>query len=137
MATPQKVTPADIQRGHMSDEVRIRGFVWFLVVFVGFAIVSNLVLYWVFGILLAGHERPEVSPLAESHATPPEPRLQGSAVHPPLPDEDLKTLEAAQQQELRRYGWVNQDAGIARVPIERAMEILVAQGLPTSRPSSQ
>ena len=36
------------------------------------------------------------------------------------------------QQELDRlnhYGWINKDAGIARIPIDRAMDILARTGL--------
>jgi hypothetical protein len=38
------------------------------------------------------------------------------------------TLRAAQKQQLAAYGWVDRDAGVARIPIERAMD-LRADGL--------
>ena len=55
---------------------------------------------------------------------PPEPRLQVSA------PKDLKLYKAAQGEILNSYGWVDQKAGILRIPIDRAMDILVQKGLP-------
>ena len=39
--------------------------------------------------------------------------------------EELATLRAQQQANLNGYGWVNQDEGVVRIPIERAMELTV------------
>jgi DNA-binding GntR family transcriptional regulator len=38
---------------------------------------------------------------------------------------------AAETAILHSYGWVDRDAGIVRIPIERAIEILAERGLPT------
>ncbi len=38
------------------------------------------------------------------------------------------TLRAKQKQQLTGYGWVDRDAGVARIPIERAID-LRAEGL--------
>jgi hypothetical protein len=35
-----------------------------------------------------------------------------------------------QENQLNSYGWVDEKAGVARIPIERAMELIVQQGLP-------
>jgi hypothetical protein len=37
-----------------------------------------------------------------------------------------------EEQILNTYGWVDQKAGIAHIPIERAMDMVVQQGLPTT-----
>jgi hypothetical protein len=55
---------------------------------------------------------------------PPEPRLQVSA------PKDLEQYKAAQGEILNSYGWIDQNAGVVRIPIERAMDILVQKGLP-------
>ncbi|MDB4935542.1 MAG: hypothetical protein JWP87_2514 [Labilithrix sp.] len=34
------------------------------------------------------------------------------------------TLRAAQREALEHYGWVDRDAGIARIPVERAMDMV-------------
>jgi hypothetical protein len=60
--------------------------------------------------------------------TPPEPRLEA---HPRAPRVRLRAEEDAI---LTTYGWVDKDRGLVRVPIDRAMELLVARGLPPSKP---
>jgi hypothetical protein len=55
---------------------------------------------------------------------PPEPRLQVSA------PKDLEQYKAAQDEILNSYGWVDQQAGIVRIPIDKAMDILVQKGFP-------
>ena len=37
-----------------------------------------------------------------------------------------------EEETLNTYGWVDQNAGIAHIPIDRAMEIIAEQGLPTA-----
>jgi hypothetical protein len=54
----------------------------------------------------------------------PEPRLQ---VAPQL---DLAEMRAREETELRSYGWVDQKAGVVRLPIDRAMELMVQRRLP-------
>ncbi|MDB6064255.1 MAG: hypothetical protein JWR26_463 [Pedosphaera sp.] len=65
--------------------------------------------------------------LSESRTRFPEPRLQ---ISPPL---DLKQMVASNDAQLNSYGWVDPKAGIVRIPIDRAMEILSQKGLPTRR----
>ncbi|MDX1644193.1 MAG: hypothetical protein R3244_07545 [Thermoanaerobaculia bacterium] len=50
---------------------------------------------------------------------PPSPRLQVQ------PAEDLRALRAEERAVLESYGWVDEAAGTARVPIDRAMELLL------------
>ncbi|MGA3008199.1 MAG: hypothetical protein ABSE59_09940 [Opitutaceae bacterium] len=37
----------------------------------------------------------------------------------------LKELRASEQTELTSYGWIDQKAGVVRLPIDRAMELTV------------
>ncbi|MCB0116804.1 MAG: hypothetical protein R2873_26970 [Caldilineaceae bacterium] len=37
---------------------------------------------------------------------------------------------AQQKEQLDSYGWVNQDEGVARIPVSKAMELVAEQGLP-------
>ncbi len=68
------------------------------------------------------------SPLAEIRPPmPPEPRLQVN------PAQDLQKLRAREETLLHRYEWIDREAQIVRIPIDRAMDLLVERGLP-SRP---
>jgi hypothetical protein len=50
----------------------------------------------------------------------------------PDPKVDLKALREREERDLTSYGWVNRQAGIVRIPIERAMQLIVERGLPVS-----
>jgi hypothetical protein len=51
----------------------------------------------------------------------PEPALQKA------PQNDLKNFEAEQRAALSGYAWIDRSHGIARVPIEDAMQIIAAR----------
>ncbi|HVI78539.1 MAG TPA: hypothetical protein VM715_10325 [Candidatus Acidoferrum sp.] len=53
----------------------------------------------------------------------PQPRLLTK------PGASLAELRAAEDADLNSYGWVDRNAGIARIPIDRAMQLLLARGL--------
>jgi len=55
---------------------------------------------------------------------PPEPRLQV------LSAQDREQVRTAEESVLHSYGWVNPLSGIVRIPIERAMQLIVERGLP-------
>ena len=47
-----------------------------------------------------------------------------------IPRVDLARLKKQELDRLNRYGWVDRKAGIAHIPIDRAMDILAETGLP-------
>lgn len=63
-------------------------------------------------------------------ALPPEPRLQ---VKPAV---DLERLRSYERGRLETFGWVDRDAQIAHIPIERAMQLLTLRGWPVPPPAS-
>jgi hypothetical protein len=62
--------------------------------------------------------------LDDPRRLPADPRLQ---VHPTLDAAELRRLE---HDQLTTYGWVDQQKGIVRIPVERAIELVAARGLP-------
>lgn len=62
-------------------------------------------------------------PMLETREIPPEPRLQV------VPAADLQRLRATEQELLTTYGWVDRERGIVRIPVERAMDLLLERGL--------
>jgi hypothetical protein len=42
--------------------------------------------------------------------------------------QEMRRIENAR---LQSYGWIDQTAGIARIPIDKAMELLATRGLPS------
>lgn len=65
--------------------------------------------------------RPAVNTEAELKGVP---RLQLA------PAEDLQAFRAREDAELTNYGWVDRTAGVVRIPVERAMELIAQRGLP-------
>lgn len=72
---------------------------------------------------------------------PPEPRLQGapttgstatSEVVSPLPLEEMRIYREQVEKKVSSYGWINKEAGVARIPIDRAKELIAEKGLPAS-----
>jgi hypothetical protein len=59
---------------------------------------------------------------------PPMPRLQVN------PYDDLRAFRQAEQAELETFKWIDKQAGIAQIPVERAIEILGERGLPVPPP---
>jgi hypothetical protein len=43
---------------------------------------------------------------------------------------DLKDYRADQERILKGYGWVDSQAGIVRIPVDRAMDLLLQKGYP-------
>lgn len=65
-----------------------------------------------------------VSRFATERVLPPEPRLQ---VDEPRTWQQQLALETSQ---IDRYGWVDPKAGVVRIPVERAIELVAERGLP-------
>lgn len=108
---------------------------------VSFAIGLGLTMAVVLGLvwLLVAHWKtwqiardPRPSPVAEANAPrlPPEPRLQSAPV------KDMDALRAREASILTTYGWVDRQAGVGRIPIDRAIDLVLEQGLPAARPEA-
>jgi hypothetical protein len=61
---------------------------------------------------------------AQSAGLFPGPRLQID------PGVDLATMRVRDARELNTYGWIDRQAGLVRIPIERAMQLIAERGLP-------
>jgi hypothetical protein len=68
------------------------------------------------------------SPLSYTREPTPEPHLVVN------PGQDLKAMRAAENAVLHSYDWVDKEQGVVRIPIDRAIAILAARGLP-ARPA--
>jgi hypothetical protein len=125
MGDEHRQPPAPVER--FDTELDVKSIVGFGV---GLAVVTLVVLalMWGMGIVFKQAEeakdRPP-SPLAEALADPipPGPRLQSA------PPRDMDELRAQDREMLTTYGWVDQAGGVARIPVERAMSILLEKGV--------
>ena len=46
----------------------------------------------------------------------------------PLMPEELRRLKSQQMGEINSYRWISEKDGVVRIPIERAMELVVEEG---------
>jgi hypothetical protein len=114
---------------HEERDIRLRPIVWAGAALVVLAIVVHVGLAWLFDYFTERRTRLEgppapTAPIAWPRQLPAGPRLQID------PHQDLQQLLSAEATILQRYDWVDHEAGIARIPIARAMELLAERGLP-------
>ncbi|AEH90824.1 hypothetical protein [Mesorhizobium opportunistum] len=75
------------------------------------------------GMKLAFNTTPTWLPLS-ANTSPENPELQTA------PKQDLISFRAEEDRQLKMLGWVDRNAGIARIPIDDAMWAVVSNGLP-------
>ena len=112
------------EQGYEPTDVSIRGVMWVAVIFAAAVALSAVVLAGLLGLFTALREPAVVSPLERTTLLPPEPRLEAR------PLDTLEQVRAREQELLQGYAWVDREAGVARIPIERAMAILAERGWP-------
>jgi len=64
---------------------------------------------------------------------------QATFPNPKLEEDErgqLNDIRKAEESTLYSYGWVDEDAGTVRIPIDRAMDLLVQRGLPVRPPDN-
>ncbi len=116
---------ASVTPDHHESELNVRAIVLVAVGLAALALGVQPLLWVHLKALWAARQAsmPPPSPVARAlPPAPPEPRLQTS------PTDDLKALRAAEDAQLNGYAWVDRQAGVVRIPIERAMELLAAEG---------
>lgn len=113
---------------HEERDVNVRGILLFAFWLFAAAVIIHIALWGFFKFLekQAAARDPRPSPVAEQRTNKfPEPKLQ------PNPVEDLARMRGREGETLHKYGWVNRQAGVTHIPIERAMELVVQRGLPS------
>jgi len=112
--------------GYERREVDIRVIIWSTVTLAVVVFLTCLFTVWLFDVTYhLTSPKPRVSTMARPDELPPNPRLQE---HPAV---ELQILRRHEDEILNSYGWVDQKAGVVRIPIDKAMDLLVQKGLPT------
>jgi hypothetical protein len=112
---------------HEESDVNLRAIIWFVVVLTAIVLVTDVAMWGLFKALAYYdvENDPPVSPLFVGAGKPlPPPGLQTT------PWTDLTHYRAEANAYLHSYGWVDEKAGVARIPIEKAKAMLLKQGLP-------
>ena len=107
-------------RGHQEDRVSIRSILLFGLGLVAVVVVIFVVLAAMMGRFATLDQRREARRpdlFANEQGLYPGPRLQRA------PDLDMRQMRREVRERLDSYGWVDREAGIAHIPIDRAIEI--------------
>jgi hypothetical protein len=113
---------------HEVGEVSGRRIGWTAAALVAMLGIVALAAWAVLAVLRGDRATPVASPPAAA-ARMPHPRLQSE------PSRDLDALRKEKTALLHEYRWLDRDAGVVRIPIERAMELLAARSGATRHPA--
>jgi hypothetical protein len=133
MGTEGEIRPKDLRNPETHHETRTfntRGvllFLAFMVVFalfIHFAVRGLMAVYSRSAPLMRTAENPIMT--SPPSVSPPPPVLQ------PDPVADLHEMRAQEDQILQGYAWLDASHTKVRIPISRAMQLLVQRGLPNA-----
>ena len=120
-------TPPGAQHEHtdIDPSVGYKFAVWLVVAM----LLSAAIVYGTFYVFERQQKAADVStqkyPLAAGQVRqPPSPNLQNQ------PFKDIYSLRKTEAEKQTSYGWVDKEGGVARIPIERAMEVMLQRGFP-------
>ena len=117
--------PIQQRSGHQTSDINVRVVTWTTI---GLAISVIAVLVTAGGLFSLFKRQYAVNSPASRITTPgrlpPAPRLQIS------PASDLQQVLEVENAKLNSYGWIDKSAGVIRIPIDRAMDLLAQRGLP-------
>ena len=139
----------NLETHHEESDVNVRALIWFVVIFIVFAILTNLAiwgLFKLFVVLERGNSHAPMTGVAmpRDAKIPGEPRLQpfpgrdratGQIVPPyaNTPVTDMNDMRAAEDAALNGPPqWIDRERGVVRIPIARAMALIAQRGLPPS-----
>ena len=83
------------------------------------AVVIHFLMWLLFNFFNAQEARvdPKPSPMFQKDQTPPEPRI--------FPPPDIQNFRASEEENLKKYGWVNPEKGIVQIPVSEAMKLVI------------
>ena len=125
---------------HEHRDVNVRAVLGSAAVLVVVVLVSQVLILILFRVLesQAAAKDPELSPVAVPAVDMPKTTTGSPFFNPGVGGPQLMTNEpmglagvrAEEQKRLQSYGWVNQAAGVAHLPIDEAKKLLRERGLP-------
>ena len=124
----EKKTPAENSKPlHETRDATVR-YVLYFGIAMAVAVIAAFLVSWGTLRFFEKHQSlgSPASPLAKGRVLPP----PGAPLLQAHPHQDLEKYLAQQKEVLDSYGWVDRKAGIVRIPIQRAMNILLQNGLP-------
>ncbi len=125
----KKPDQAQIKAGHLAETANTKAlWIFFVSLLSGIFVCIGLaaVVMWIYSGNFMTHDR---------QALPAQLPGQGTA-HWISPVQELNQVHEQQTKRLNGYGWVDRDQGIARIPIQDAMQVVAERAKGSSSPST-
>jgi len=110
----------------IDHEIDVRGIVKVGAWLAAVTIVGFLIAWGFYRVLSRGEKKLErPAPVVAGAALPeraPGPGLQAT------PEKELAAFRRTEQQQLESWGWIDHGAGVAHVPVEKAIDVVAAEG---------
>ena len=118
------------------SDVPLKPLWWALILFVVFAAITHVVLYFMYQAMVKSETKrwdpPQTSVARPANADVPQnqPLLQPFPTETVVPYRstpvtDLQAMRAAEDRVLKHYGWVDKQHGVVHIPIDQAKDMLV------------
>jgi hypothetical protein len=120
-STPEGRAPA-VERGHEIFDLNVSYVRWFSLGVVVLLIVTATAAFTIMGGLRIS-PAPRGAPAAEATESAPFATLQSA------PQDELRSYRRAKATGLDGYRWIDRHDGVVQIPVERAMELVAAEGV--------
>jgi hypothetical protein len=130
----------NVDVAHEHTDINVRAIVWSAVAVAVICAVTAGLMYVLFGQLeqQARAREPKLSPLAIPPTVMPPTTTTGPPDFGSAPEPRLLTNEPSYLQQLRErernqlqgYAWIDEKAGVTRIPVDEAKKLLLERGLP-------
>ncbi|HEV8631109.1 MAG TPA: hypothetical protein VGV61_12395 [Thermoanaerobaculia bacterium] len=113
-------------------EIQYHQLIWMGVALLGIALVSAVLVFFMLRGFVHWRAATQTPPpvMAPVQQEVPGPKLLAR------PERELARVRQEENERLSTYGWVDTAAGVARIPVERAIDLVAAQGLPAAAPAA-
>jgi len=128
----QPPTNADVAFESSDIDTRtILSYLFYLALSVAAAFIASVFVFRFTSKMAADSDTPMAPVHRGVGATmPPEPMLQGIPGHTTDPQLDMRDKREKDEAANEKLDWINKQAGIAQIPVDEAMKIIVSKGFP-------
>jgi hypothetical protein len=141
----EQIKHGHAEEGYERQDLTARAVYAFLISLIVGGVIVYFIVLGLYRFMDARQRRlqPQQSPLVQQVETDtrivspdeikkfPEPRLERNERI------EINDFRLKEEQTLNSYGWVDEKAGVVRIPIERAIELIAQRGLPTTPKAGQ
>jgi hypothetical protein len=124
---PQPIPEESLKLGYEVRDTNLKPVLWSAIGLALLTVLAFITVTLLYSSLETSLQQRAGAPpplLQEAQGLPPGALLQRN------PADDMTKMTAENETVLSGYGWIDQQAGVVRIPIDRAMELTLERGLP-------